>query len=278
MKINLAHTNIPKLMGILNVTEDSFSDGSKFLDTQAAYIHAVEMINSGAGIIDIGAESTRPGSLPMDEAIEARRVTEVLALLKKDFPDILYSIDTRKASVARAAIFAGADIINDISALRYDPAMAELIAANPQTKLILMHMQGEPETMQLNPHYDNVISELLEFFAERLQYCAEQGISRENILLDPGIGFGKTLQHNLDILSNLESFRQFGLPIVLGASRKSFIDKIVPSLPTERLEGSLAASASAVLQGVDILRVHDVKEHNKFLQVFAAIITNGGTQ
>lgn len=276
MKINLAHTNIPKLMGILNVTEDSFSDGSKFLDTQAAYIHAVEMINSGAGIIDIGAESTRPGSLPMDEAIEARRVTEVLALLKKDFPDILYSIDTRKASVARAAIFAGADIINDISALRYDPAMAELIAANPQTKLILMHMQGEPETMQLNPHYDNIISELLEFFAERLQYCAEQGIPRENILLDPGIGFGKTLQHNLAILSNLESFRQFGLQVVLGASRKSFIDKIVPSLPTERLEGSLAASASAVLQGVDILRVHDVKEHNKFLQVFAAIISNGG--
>lgn len=258
-------------MGILNVTTDSFSDGALFLEPDKAIQHALEMISVGAGIIDLGAESTRPGSSPVAERDELERLIPILSKLKALHPKIIYSIDTRKAAVAKAAIQEGADIINDISALRFDPQMAAVLAEHPHVRLILMHMLGEPETMQHNPMYHDVLQEVQEFFAERIDYCVANGIKRDNLLLDPGIGFGKTLQHNLQLLANLDGLKSFGLPLVLGASRKSFIDKLCPSLPSERLEGSLAAAGLAMQQGVEILRVHDVRAHSKYLTVLTAI-------
>lgn len=263
-------------MGILNVTEDSFSDGSIYLDTDKALDQAKKLIDQGADIIDLGAESTRPGAYPVEANVEIERIIPLLSKLKQQHPDILYSIDTRKAEVAQAAIAAGADIINDISALRYDPNMAEVIAANPNIKLILMHMQGEPQTMQVAPHYTNVVSDVLEFFLQRLQFCRDMGINTTRLMLDPGIGFGKNLQHNLELLSHLASFKTFGLPIVLGASRKSFIHHVISSSPAERIAGSLAAAAFGMMQGVAILRVHDIAEHVQFMRVFSAIASAAG--
>lgn len=263
-------------MGIVNVTEDSFSDGSLYLETKKAVTQAQKLIDQGADIIDLGAESTRPGAHPVEAKVEIERIIPLLSRLKHQHPNTLYSIDTRKASVAQAAIAAGADIINDISALRYDPDMAEVIAVNPHVKLILMHMQGEPETMQRAPHYINVVSEVQEFFQQRLQYCRDMGINTARIMLDPGIGFGKNLQHNLELLSHLEGLKKLGLPIVLGASRKSFINQIIPSKPAERVAGSLAAAAWGMMQGVSILRVHDIAEHVQFICVFSAIASAAG--
>ncbi len=262
-------------MGILNLTEDSFSDGALFLDCASAINHAEQMIHDGAQLIDIGAESTRPGSIPVSEETELERVIPVLTALKKSHPEIIYSIDTQKASVAREAIKMGANIINDISALRYDNAMVGVIAAHPQVKVILMHMQGTPQNMQLNPYYDDVLFEIKDFFEERIKFCLHGGIKHKNILLDPGIGFGKTLEHNSIILAKLYYFNTLGLPMVLGASRKSFINMISPTPMESRLEGSLAAAAFAVLGGVEILRVHDVLAHKRFLDVFCHLSKAG---
>ena len=262
---------IPVLMGILNVTEDSFSDGAQFLDRELAIKHTEVMIAEGAEIIDIGAESTRPGSLPVPAEIQEQRIIPILSSLKEKYPEVTFSVDTQEATVAEKAIELGASIINDISALRTDPALAELLSANPEVKVILMHMQGTPRTMQINPVYQDVLVEIKDFFQERIDFCLAKGILRENIMLDPGIGFGKNLEHNLTILGNLRTFKEFGLPLVVGASRKSFIDKISPSSPAQRIGGCLAAAFVSACEEIDILRVHDVLLHRQFFEVLAAI-------
>ena len=262
---------IPVLMGILNVTEDSFSDGAQFLDRELAVKHTETMIAEGAEIIDIGAESTRPGSLPVPADIQIQRIIPILSYLKEKYPEVTFSVDTQKATVAEKAIEFGASIINDISALRTDPALADLLSAHPKVKVILMHMQGTPYTMQLNPVYKDVLKEINDFFQERIDFCLAKGILKENIMLDPGIGFGKNLEHNLTILANLKTFKEFGLPLVVGASRKSFIDKISPSSPSQRLGGCLAAALVSACEGINILRVHDVLLHKQFFEVLTVI-------
>ncbi|HQM03142.1 MAG TPA: dihydropteroate synthase [Candidatus Cloacimonas sp.] len=262
---------IPVLMGILNVTEDSFSDGAQFLDRELAVKHTEKMIAEGAEIIDMGAESTRPGSLPVPADIQIQRIIPILSYFKEKYPEVTFSVDTQKATVAEKAIEFGASIINDISALRTDPALADLLSEHPKVKVILMHMQGTPYTMQLNPVYQDVLQEINDFFQERIDFCLTKGILKENIMLDPGIGFGKNLEHNLTILANLKTFKEFGLPLVVGASRKSFIDKISPSSPSQRLGGCLAAALVSACEGINILRVHDVLLHKQFFEVLTVI-------
>jgi dihydropteroate synthase len=266
---------IPQIMGVLNLTEDSFSDGGYFLAPAAAVAHALEMIQAGAQILDIGAESTRPGANGVSAELEWQRIQPVLAELKAKSPKVLISIDTQKAEVAKKAIALGANIINDISALQYDPKMVEIIAANPGVKVILMHMQGRPENMQMNPQYEEVAVEVREFLQERAEFAISQGIAKEHIILDPGIGFGKNLQHNLKLLAELDSLTELGYPVLLGASRKGFIDFISNSPPNQRLGGSLATTMLACLNQVSIIRVHDVQPHRQFLDVFAAIMDAG---
>ncbi len=262
---------IPRLMGILNITGDSFSDGGKFLDPEKAFRQAEKLIRDGADIIDIGGESTRPGSQPVSEDEELERVIPVLKRIRSAYPDLAISVDTRKSKVAEEAIAIGIQIVNDISALRGDSSLAVVLAQNPQVQVILMHMLGEPETMQKNPRYEEVVDEVSEFFAERIAVAGINGISRKRIMLDPGIGFGKTTRHNIRLLANLESFRHFGLPLVVGASRKSFISAINASQTDERIGGSLAVAMVSALQQIEILRVHDVKAHRQFFDVINSI-------
>ncbi|MCB5262909.1 MAG: dihydropteroate synthase [Candidatus Cloacimonetes bacterium] len=266
---------IPQIMAVLNLTEDSFSDGGYFLDPAAAIEHATTMIQAGAQIIDIGAESTRPGAHELSAELEWQRIQPVLTELKAQNPKILISIDTQKAEVAEKAIALGADIINDISALQYDPAMAKVIATHPRIRVILMHMQGRPQSMQINPQYEDVLAEVLSFLQQRSEYASSQGIAKEQIILDPGIGFGKTLQHNLTLLAELDALSALGYPVLLGASRKSFIDTISASPANQRLGGSLATTMLACLNRADIIRVHDVQVHRQFLDVFSAILAAG---
>jgi dihydropteroate synthase len=260
----------PLLMGILNVTPDSFSDGNLFNSREQALAKAEAMIKDGADLLDIGGESTRPGSVEVEAQEELNRVIPIIEAIRQ-YSTVPISVDTRKAMVAKAAIKAGADIINDISALRHDAAMLSVLQENIDTGIILMHMSGDPATMQTNPHYVNVIAEITEFFTERIDFCLAAGINKERIMLDPGIGFGKNLEHNLTIMANLTEFSIFGLPVVLGASRKSFINQIVPSAPLERLGGTLAAAAVGMDSSVDLLRVHDVREHFQFIKITRAI-------
>ncbi|PKN77832.1 MAG: dihydropteroate synthase [Candidatus Cloacimonetes bacterium HGW-Cloacimonetes-1] len=257
-------------MGILNITEDSFSDGNQYIQTDRALVHAAEMIRDQVQIIDIGAESTRPGAKPIAENIQIERLLPVINGIKSAH-QIKLSIDTRKASVAAAALAVGADMINDISALRDDPQMVDLLADHPETEIVLMHMQGSPEDMQNRPQYKDVISEVKAFFTERITYCLNHGIKMQNIIIDPGIGFGKTLEHNLLLMANLHQFRPICSRILLGTSRKSFIDLIDPSSVSERLSGSLASVMYAICDGVEILRVHDVKEHHQFIKVLSEV-------
>lgn len=245
-------------MGILNVTPDSFSDGGRFLSPDAAVERALAMEKEGADIIDVGGESSRPGAEPVPVEEELRRVLPVLERLRGKLR-IPISIDTTKAEVAEAALRAGASIVNDISALRFDPAMAPLVAKFG-AGLVLMHMLGTPKTMQQAPHYEDVVTEVRDFLAERAQYAQSQGIPREAIAVDPGIGFGKTVEHNLELLRRLPELVELGFPVLVGPSRKSFIGAILGLGVEERLEGTLAACAVAVVRGADILRVHDVKE------------------
>ncbi len=271
----LKQISFPKIMGILNITADSFSDGGSYLDPESALNHARLMIAQGVDIIDIGAESTRPGARMISAAEEWQRIEPVLKALKQEHPEIQVSIDTQKSSVASQAIALGADIINDISALTWDPELAMVLNRNPQVKIILMHMQGRPETMQLNPQYNDVVAEVLDYLKARIEFAVEHGIKPENIMIDPGIGFGKTLEHNLELLLHLDRFKELGVSIVLGASRKSFINGISKSAPDERLGGSLATTTLASLSMVDIIRVHDVMAHRQYLNVLKALRDKG---
>ena len=257
------------IMGILNLTPDSFYDGGRRLDPAKAIADGVAMASGGADIIDIGGESTRPGARPVSEDEELGRVLPVVSGLRREV-GVPISIDTYKSKIAGAALEAGADIVNDISALRFDPAMTSLVAAE-KVPVVLMHMQGTPRTMQVEPQYDDVAREVRDFLAMQLYDAMDAGIAPEAIILDPGIGFGKTLEHNLQLLRGLPMIAALAQPLLVGVSRKTFIGKILKLDPDERLEGSLAAAVAAVLGGANILRVHDVPETCKAMQVADAI-------
>ena len=257
------------VMGILNVTPDSFFGGSRRPDPAKAIADGVAMAASGADIIDVGGESTRPGALSVSEEEELGRVLPVVRGLRREVGAPI-SIDTYKARVARAALDAGADIVNDISALRFDPAMVSLIAAE-KVPVVLMHMQGTPQTMQHEPHYNDVTREVRDFLAAQLYEAMDGGVAPESIILDPGIGFGKTIEHNLQLLRGLPALAALGQPLLVGVSRKAFIGKILSLEADQRLEGSLAAAVAAVSAGANIVRVHDVAETCKAIRVADAI-------
>lgn len=260
----------PWLAGILNVTPDSFSDGGKYLDPERAADRALQMVEQGAGIIDIGGESSRPGSREVPEEEELARVIPVIKRLRPR-TRVLISIDTRKSRVAGAALEEGADLVNDISALRHDPEMVK-VAARAGVPVILMHMLGTPETMQLNPQYSDVLAEIKNFFLERIKKAEENGIPGDRIIIDPGIGFGKNLQHNLTLLNRLDYFLDLEKPILVGPSRKSFLGLILEEPAERRLEGTLAAAILGWLRGSAIIRVHDVLETKKALLVAESIV------
>ncbi len=262
------------LMGVLNVTPDSFSDGGKYLDPDVAVAHALCMVDEGADIIDVGGESTRPrgtaygeGAEPVDVAEELRRVLPVIERLAQ-VSDVPISIDTYKAEVARRALEAGAVIVNDISGLRFDAQMAEVIG-RAGASVVIMHIKGTPKTMQLNPEYADLFAEIKAYLAEGVDKARQAGITQ--IMIDPGIGFGKRLEHNLRLIGGLEQFRSLGYPLLIGASRKSFIGALLDVPVGERLEGSLAAAVAAVLHGASILRVHDVRETKRAVTIADAI-------
>jgi dihydropteroate synthase len=244
-------------MGILNVTPDSFSDGGKFITHCSALAQVERMINEGADIIDIGGESTRPGAPDVSAAEELDRVIPLIKKIKSEF-DISVSVDTSKSAVMDEAIRAGVDMINDVRALQEEGALQ--VCANATIPVCLMHMQGTPRSMQKRPHYDNVVSEVSDFFARRIHACVEAGIEKNRLILDPGFGFGKTLEHNLELLSHLDHFLFYNLPLLVGISRKSMIGTLLGDAPvSERLFGSLSAAVIAAMKGAGIIRVHDVK-------------------
>ena len=255
----------PVIMGILNVTPDSFSDGGKFFNKDDALRHAEEMVQAGAEIIDVGGESARPGAAPVSEEDETARVVPVIAAVREKSPDVWISVDTSTPGVMRKACAAGCDIINDIRALRREGALEA--AAELGAPVCIMHMQGEPGHMQDNPVYQDLIGEVSEFFYERIDACLNAGIKRENIILDPGFGFGKTLDQNYKLLGELEKFRTFDLPILAGMSRKSMIGGVTGAGTGDRLEGTVAAHLVSILKGADIIRVHDVKAHKDAVDV-----------
>jgi dihydropteroate synthase len=257
------------IMGILNVTPDSFYDGGRRMEPAKAIADGVALVEAGADVIDIGGESTRPGARPVSSKEELERVLPVLQGLRREV-DVPISIDTYKAPIARAALDAGADIVNDISALRFDSQMVSLVAAE-KVPVVLMHMQGAPQTMQMEPRYDDVVREVKSFLLDRLQQAVNLGIEPEKVILDPGIGFGKTLDHNLTLLRSLADLAAIGQPLLVGASRKAFIGRILAVDPDKRLEGSLAAAVAAVLAGANIVRVHDVKETRHAILIADAI-------
>ena len=261
------------LMGVLNVTPDSFSDGGKFFKPEEAVKQGLKLAEEGVDIIDIGGESTRPGSEPVTIEEELRRVIPVIEELTKMI-QVPISIDTYKSRVAKEALDSGASMVNDISGLRYDPEMKKVIAKY-DVPVVLMHIKGTPKNMQENPHYDNLIEEIKTYLIESIKIAKEAGIDEDKIIIDPGIGFGKTPEDNLRILKNLNEFTELGRPLMVGVSRKSFIGKIL-NLPTEeRLEGSLASMAVAIMNGANILRVHDVKESKMVAKLVDAILKSG---
>ena len=260
--------NKPRIMGIVNVTPDSFSDGGRFFDPQAAIAHGLRLIEEGADILDIGGESTRPNSDPVSIEDEIARVVPVIRELSKTGKMI--SVDTRNASTMRAAIEAGAHFLNDISALQDKGALE--MAVQSGAEICLMHMQGDPKTMQSSPYYADVISDVFTFLKGRIQLCLDAGISQDRIYADVGIGFGKTLEHNLELLRQLEKFNELGVKILLGTSRKNFIGKIAGETPADqRLGGSLATALWGFQKGVDIIRVHDVRETRQALLVWKSL-------
>lgn len=258
------------IMGIVNVTPDSFSDGGKFLNPDAAVAHALELAAQGAEILDLGGESTRPGAEPVGEAEELRRVIPVIEKLAGKTTAIL-SIDTMKPAVARAALAAGASIVNDVGAWRGDAGMWQT-AAEFQAGYICMHAQGPPATMQKNAAYADVVREVGEFFAERLEKLNAAGIFADQVVFDPGIGFGKTLEHNLQLLAGLKGFGKLGRPLLLGVSRKSFIEKFSGAKLNERLPASLACATLAIDDGVQIIRTHDVVETVQAVRIAEAVL------
>lgn len=266
--------NTPQIMGILNVTPDSFSDGGQYIDPDIAIKTALRLIDEGADIIDIGGESTRPGAEEVPIAEEVQRTVPVIIALREAMRDFdtepKISIDTRKPDVAEAAILAGADIWNDVSALTFDPR-SEALAADLGCPVILMHAQGPPETMQDNPVYGDAVFEVKDWLAKRIDACEFAGIDRKNITIDPGIGFGKRLEDNLALLGRLKEFQSLGCPILMGTSRKSFIGRIDGSSADDRLGGSLASALWAMQNGASVLRVHDVSETVQAVRVWEAM-------
>jgi dihydropteroate synthase len=289
-------------MGIVNVTPDSFSDGGRFLDADAAVDHGLALVSQGAHILDVGGESTRPGAQPVDPEEELRRVVPVIERLARTDTGAQISVDTSKAVVARAALTAGAGLVNDVTALRGDPEMAEIVAAGG-VECCLMHMLGEPRTMQADPRYEDVVDEVKAFLEERMAFAVRAGIAEERILLDPGIGFGKTVAHNLELLRRLDEIVALGQPVVIGTSRKSFLGRVHGSSgvgksfpgrlpasedpaspiegraegPADRLPGTIATNVMALERGATVFRVHDVAPVALALSVAAATLGGGWT-
>jgi dihydropteroate synthase len=264
----------PLLMGILNVTPDSFADGGRYSTVSSALRRAEEMVQEGVAIIDVGGESTRPGADPVPLDVELKRVLPVIQTLASRLPSVPLSVDTTKAEVARQALEEGASMVNDVSAL-HDPWMSTVLRDH-DVPVVLMHRRGDPGTMQQNPTYNDVVQEIIDFFRERLAFAQSQGISIHRIILDPGIGFGKTTGHNLQILKQLPALATLGCPLMVGLSRKSFIGRILggestPLAPSERAEGSLAANLWAASRGAHILRVHDVRSTARALALWRAL-------
>lgn len=260
------------LMGVVNVTPDSFSDGGQHVDTKSAISHAQKLVTEGADIIDIGGESTRPGALPVSIQEELARILPVIEAMR--YCGAAISIDTCKHEVMQAALDAGADIINDVTGMR-QPEAQRIVAAHPSCGVCLMHMQGEPRTMQSNPHYQNVVHEVQEALVAQAHLLERLGVSRARISLDPGLGFGKTLEHNYQLLHGLAQLVQSGYPVVLGASRKSLIGHVTGKPVDQRLSGSIAAALAGVARGAAILRVHDVDATHDALKVWQAIQVAG---
>ena len=258
------------VMGIVNVTPDSFSDGGKFFSPQDAINHGSKLIDQGADIIDIGGESTRPGAEQISESEELNRVIPVIEKIRDKNPKKLISIDTTKASVAKHAVEAGADIINDVSGLSFDNNMIDTVA-RLNIPVIIMHMKGNPRNMQLNPRYKDIINEILDFFKKKIKIAVQSGINRKMIILDPGIGFGKTVQHNFELLSRLNELNVLELPIMIGPSRKSFIGITLDLPPDDRIEGTAAAVSAGVMNGASIVRVHDVKSMKRVVKIIDEI-------
>ena len=264
------------LMGVVNVTPDSFSDGGRFLEAHAAIAHGLALASEGADVVDVGGESTRPGAEPVGEAEERRRVLPVIEGLVAGGARV--SIDTSKAAVASEALDAGAGLVNDVTALRGDPAMAELVAERG-VECCLMHMLGDPRTMQRAPAYDDVVDDVRAFLEERLAFAVSRGIDERRVLLDPGIGFGKTVEHNLTLLRRLDEIVAIGRPVVIGTSRKSFLGTIARDAPVDaRLPGTIATNVLALERGASVFRVHDVAPVHDALEVAAATLTGRWTR
>ena len=275
MKLSWSHFNLDcnlktHVMGILNITPDSFSDGGRHFDTAIAAEQGIKMVSDGADILDIGGESTRPGAEPVSLEEELRRTIPVIRELAKKVT-VPISIDTYKAEVARQALAAGASIVNDISGLRFDPDMPKVIADN-QVPVVIMHIKGRPREMQQNPEYEALIPEIIDYFRISIRLAKKFGIPDELMILDPGIGFGKTFDHNLEILNNLEQFALLEKPLLVGPSRKAFLGSILGGVPaSDRLEGTAASVAVSIMKGAHIIRVHDVKEMARVAKVADAI-------
>jgi dihydropteroate synthase len=261
------------VMGILNVTPDSFSEDGRFFDPEEAVRHAAQMVSEGADVIDVGGESTRPGSDPVAADEEIRRVLPVIERIVEQNPDVPISIDTRKAEIADRALVAGATIVNDVSA-GGDPEMFDVVRSH-DAAVVLMHMKGEPKTMQQSPEYEDVVGEVHEFLRERIEAAELAGIDAERIAIDPGIGFGKTLEHNLELMRRVDAFLDLGRPVLIGPSRKRFIGAIVGVPEDERVEGTIGAVAWLVSRGAHVVRVHDVREVVRAVRVIDAIVRAG---
>ena len=266
---SLPDLSSPQIMGILNATPDSFSDGGEFNAVSAALERIEAMVEQGAAIIDVGGESTRPNAEPVSEEEELSRVIPILEKAIPRFQNLFFSIDTTKYEVARQALQLGVHIVNDVSGLQKEPELADL-CAKYNAAYVLMHSKGDPKTMQKNPEYGDVVEEISEFFHQQISVLKEKGV--QNIILDPGIGFGKTLDHNLKIIAHLDKFRKIGFPVLVGASRKSMIGMILDGRPADdRLTGTIAVHYHALMKGANILRVHDVKEASDSIRIFNAI-------
>ena len=254
-------------MGVLNITPDSFSDGGRYIDFSNALNHALKMIDMGADIIDVGGESTRPGSDPVSKEDECQRIIPVIEAIKKINSEILISVDTYKSFVAKRAIDAGADIVNDISGLTFDHKMLSVLLEN-NVPVIIMHINGHPKTMQNNPSYNDLIKDISDFLLKQAKFAEINGIKKSNIILDPGIGFGKSFEHNFSLIRRLNEISDLGYPLMIGPSRKAFIGNALELPPEDRIEGTLATVIVSIMNGANIIRVHDVKETKR-----AVIIT-----
>ncbi len=262
---------VMEMMGIVNVTPDSFFAGSRAMGVDAAMERAAKLIEEGATFLDIGGESTRPGSAPVTTEEEIARVCPVISAVKEKYPDVILSVDTYHAATAQAACDAGVDIINDISALTFDPDMVRVAAEN-HMPVILMHINGRPDHMQDNPQYDNVVEEVHSFLEKQIEFAVENGVNREGIMIDLGIGFGKNYQHNIELLRNIDRFQDFGLPHLLAVSRKTFIGVTLDRQdPADRLYGTIGTTVYASMHGLEVARVHDVRENLEAVRMAEAL-------